>query len=168
MRKLTPTLLASAAIAMPALAPAMAQNNKQPQLQPQAQQQQQPNQHHANQSNGQQGQHQANQNNGQQNQQQADNQPIPSQQLGRSGVKQIQQALDKDGFKAGRTDGVYGRETRSAVRDFQKSKGMQGSGQINQQTLSDLGVNVATNENNQNSDHGGNNNQNGNDNPAPK
>jgi hypothetical protein len=156
MRKFTLTLLASAALAMPAMVPALAQNSPQNQ-QPQAQQQnnakpQQPNQQ------------QANQNNGQQNQQAA-NQAISPRQLGRSGVRQVQQALDKNGFHAGRSDGIDGPQTRTALRNFQKSKGIQSNGQINQQTLSDLGVNVASNQSN--ADQNGMSNQNGNNNPAP-
>lgn len=152
MKKLTPTLLASAALAMPAMVPAMAQN-QQPQAQQQNNTQQQP------------PEQQANQNNGQENQQQASNQPISTQQLGRSGVKKVQQALDKAGFNAGRQDGIAGSETKTALKDFQKSKGIQGSGQINQKTLSALGVNVASNENT--GDQNSMGSQNGNNNPAP-
>jgi hypothetical protein len=156
MKKLTLTLLAGAALAMPALVPAgivpaMAQNPPQNQ-QPQAQQQ----------NNGQANQQQANQPDQNQNQQQASNQTISPNQLGHKGVRQVQQALAKKGFHTGRADGIWGRDTRTALRDFQKSKGIQGGkGQLNQQTLSDLGVNVASNEGNQN------NNQNGSNNPSP-
>lgn len=136
MRKLTLTLLASVALAMPAMAPAMARNNPPPNQKSQVQQpsnaQQQPKRQ------------QANQQNGQPNQQQASNQPISPQQLGRSGVRKVQQALDKDGFHAGRPDGFDGTQTRTALKDFQKSKGIQGNGQITRQTLSDLGVQVAS------------------------
>jgi hypothetical protein len=127
MKKLTLTLLASAALVMPAMVPVMAQNTQQNQ-QPQAQQQ--PRQQSA--------QNQQNQ------QQQASNKTFSPRQLGRNGVKQVQQALDKDGFKAGNADGIWGRNTRSALEDFQKSKGIQSNGQLNQQTLSDLGVKVAS------------------------
>jgi hypothetical protein len=148
MKKLTLTLLAGAALAIPAVVPAMAQNPPQNQ-QPQAQQQ----------NNGQANQQQANQPD--QNQQQASNQSISPNRLGHNGVRQVQQALAKKGFHTGRADGIWGRDTRTALRDFQKSKGIQSKGQLNQQTLSDLGVNIASNEGNQN------NNQNGNNNPSP-
>lgn len=154
MRKLTLTLLASAALAMPAMVPAMAQTSsptQEPQMQHQSsateqQQAQQPNQQQAQQNNQQNSQNQANQNNGQQNPEQAANQPVPPRELGRSGVKQIQQALDKSGFHAGRADGIDGPKTRTALKDFQKSKGIQSTGKINQQTLSDLGVKMASNQ----------------------
>jgi peptidoglycan hydrolase-like protein with peptidoglycan-binding domain len=136
MKKLTLTLLAGAALAMPAAVPAMAQNGPQAQ-QPQAQQQQPKNQAPMNQQ--QSSQPQPNQ--------QAANQPVTPRQIGRSGVRQVQQALNKDGFHAGPTDGIYGRNTRTAVEDFQKSKKIQSNGQLNQQTLSQLGVNVASNQN---------------------
>jgi peptidoglycan hydrolase-like protein with peptidoglycan-binding domain len=152
MRKFTLTLLASAALAVPTVVPAMAQTN--PQTQPPMQHQQaqpQPNR-------------QVNRNNGPQNQQQAANQPVSPRQLGHSGVRQVQQALDKDGFRAGRADGIYGPETQAALKDFQKSKNIQSNGQLDRQTLSDLGVKMASNQTMQ-----GQNtmNQGGANNPAP-
>jgi peptidoglycan hydrolase-like protein with peptidoglycan-binding domain len=147
MKTLTLTLLAGAALAVPAVVPATAQNAPQSQ-QPQAQQPntQQPNQQQANQNQGQ--------------NQQASTQRISPRQLGRNGVRQVQQALDKSGFHAGRADGIFGRSTRTAVMDYQKSKGIHSNGQLNQQTLSDLGVKVASNENmgNQHNDQNGSNN----------
>jgi peptidoglycan hydrolase-like protein with peptidoglycan-binding domain len=136
MKKLTLVLLASAALAAPAAVPAMAQGTQN--QQPQAQQQQQSPQHSAQTNQQQSDQQQPNQ--------QASNQAISPQQIGRNGVRQVQQALDKDGFHAGRADGIWGRNTRTAVNDFQKSKKIQGSGRLNQQTLSELGVNVASNQ----------------------
>ncbi len=56
-------------------------------------------------------------------------------------IRQIQQDLKKDGFDAGRVDGVLGRETEAALRNFQKSKGLQQSGQPDNETLSALGMN---------------------------
>jgi opacity protein-like surface antigen len=169
MKKFTLTLLASAALAMPAMAPAMAQTN--PQTQPQVQHQKaqpQPNQQ-ANQNNGSQNaaqlpNQQAHRNTGQQNQQQAANEPVSPRQLGHSGVRQVQQALDKDGFHAGRADGIYGPETQAALKDFQKSKNIQNSGQLDRQTLSDLGVKMASNQNMQSQN---NMNQRATNNPAP-
>jgi hypothetical protein len=156
MKKITLTLLASAALAMPAMIPAMAQNAPQTQ-QPQAQQQNGP-QQNAQQPNQQQPNQQANQQNQGQNQQQASSRTISPRQLGRNGVREVQQALAKKGFHSGRADGIFGRDTRMALRSFQKSKGINSTGQLNKKTLSDLGVNVASNENN--------GNQNGNQNPG--
>jgi peptidoglycan hydrolase-like protein with peptidoglycan-binding domain len=146
MKKLTLTLLAGAALAMPAVVPAMAQNSPQNQ-QPQAQQQQQQPQNSAQTNQQQSSQQQPNR--------QASNQPVTPRQIGRNGVRQVQQALDKDGFHAGRADGLWGRNTRTAIKDFQKSKNIQGNGRLNQQTLSELGVNVASNQTNGNQNGGG-------------
>lgn len=169
MKKFTLTLLASAALAMPAMVPATAQTN--PQTQPQMQHQnaqpqpdQQANQNNGRQNAAQQPNRQVNQNTRQQNQQQAANEPVSPQQLGHSGVRQVQQALDKDGFHAGRADGIYGPETQAALKDFQKSKNIQNNGQFDRQTLSDLGVKMASNQNMQDQN---NMNESGNNNPAP-
>ncbi len=78
----------------------------------------------------------------------ANNQPVPAnnapqnqiqqQSSGQSGtqalnlnsdqIRQVQQKLDQSGFKAGQADGVLGRETENALRDFQKQKGLQQTG----------------------------------------
>ncbi|MGA7803928.1 peptidoglycan-binding domain-containing protein [Bradyrhizobium sp.] len=89
------------------------------------------------------------QNSGQQNssgqsaQNAPNNQPIPPQKLSSTEVKQVQQALDKDGFRAGRTDGRWGPETRVALEKFQQSKQIQSNGRLNQQTIADLGLNTS-------------------------
>jgi hypothetical protein len=132
MKKLTLALLASAALALPAAIPAMAQNNHQAR-QPQAQQQQQKPQNTA-------------ATKGQQPNQQASNRTVSPRQLGRNGVRKVQQALDNDGFHAGRADGIWGRNTRTALMHFQKSKDIKSNGQLNNKTLSDLGVKVASNQ----------------------
>jgi peptidoglycan hydrolase-like protein with peptidoglycan-binding domain len=73
--------------------------------------------------------------------QQAQN-TIDPQQLSSLQIKQIQQSLDKQGFKAGHADGKWGSETAQAVKQFQQKQNMQASGQLDQQTLQALGVNV--------------------------
>lgn len=156
MKKLTLALLASAALAMPVAVPAMAQNSPQTQK-PQAQQQQPQNPAEMKQKQSMQQpneQQSTQQPNGQQQpNKQASSQPISPQQLGRNGVRQVQQALNKDGFHAGKTDGIWGPDTRTAVNDFQKSKDIPGNGKLNKQTLSDLGVKMAANENTGNQDN---------------
>jgi peptidoglycan hydrolase-like protein with peptidoglycan-binding domain len=140
MKKTTLMLLASAALALPGALPAMAQNspaNQPPQAQNQAQNPQQP-----------QGQNQ-----------QASKQSVSSRQLGRRDVRQVQQALNKSGHRVGRADGIMGPRTREALQSYQKSKGMQASGKINQQTLSDLGVQVAQGSQGKQPSNQGNDNQ---------
>lgn len=152
MKKLTLALLASAALAMPVAVPAMAQNSPQTQK-AQQQQPQNPAEMKQKQSMQQPNEQQSTQQpNGQQPNKQASSQISP-QQLGRSGVRQVQQALNKDGFHAGKADGIWGPDTRTAVNDFQKSKDIPGNGKLNKQTLSDLGVKMAANENTGNQDN---------------
>jgi putative membrane protein len=61
--------------------------------------------------------------------------------LDRGQIREVQRALDQKGVKAGRADGIMGRETESALRSFQQREGLQATGQINQQTLAKLGLN---------------------------
>jgi hypothetical protein len=79
--------------------------------------------------------------NGQQNQRQAENVVRPSQ-LSKKQIRQIQESLNKKGFDAKHADGVWGRETADALRNFQKQNGLQGGGELTQHSLSQLGVNV--------------------------
>ena len=62
-------------------------------------------------------------------------------------IRQVQQKLDQSGFKAGQADGVLGRETENALRDFQKQKGLQQTGRPDNETLSALGVNGSAMQN---------------------
>ncbi|HLJ42965.1 MAG TPA: peptidoglycan-binding domain-containing protein [Candidatus Binataceae bacterium] len=59
----------------------------------------------------------------------------------REEIQQVQQALNQNGDRV-RVDGVLGRKTREAIRDFQQKNGLQASGRLDQQTLQKL--NVAT------------------------
>jgi peptidoglycan hydrolase-like protein with peptidoglycan-binding domain len=82
--------------------------------------------------------------NGQQNQRQAENVIRPSQ-LSKKQVRQIQESLNKKGFDAKHADGIWGPETAQALRTFQKQNGLQGHGQLTQQSLAQLGVMMNTN-----------------------
>jgi peptidoglycan hydrolase-like protein with peptidoglycan-binding domain len=147
MKKTIITLLATAALAAPAFAATSEAN--QPQQQPQAQQSQDTQQ-----------QSQAQPQNGRQqkNQNQASNQqPGGAQNLSRGEVKQMQSALNKQGFKAGRPDGRLGPETRHAVQAFNQKKGIQSNrGQPTEQTLAQLGMNGNQDQNGQQPQHKGN------------
>jgi outer membrane biosynthesis protein TonB len=104
---------------------AQPQQSSQPKAQPQKQSQAQPKQ------------------SPQPSQKQASNQKtISPNSLNNSEVRQVQTALNKNGFKAGRADGIWGRHTRAALENFQKSKGMTSNGQLTQGTMAALGVNV--------------------------
>ncbi len=120
MRKIA--LAAVAALALPLAGPALAQQNSTNQTAPP------------------QGQHQV-QPNGQQMQSQNQGGGQAQEQLSQNEVKQLQQALDRQGFQAGRQDGKLGPETKDALRKFQNSKGLQATGEPDQQTLQALGIN---------------------------
>jgi peptidoglycan hydrolase-like protein with peptidoglycan-binding domain len=141
MKKLAVALLATTMLGSPAAFAAT--TNQQPQQgQKQMQHNQKQGQNQTGQKQtGQNAQNQQNQPNGRQQAQ--NNQPIPSKDLSRGEIKQVQQALDKDGFKAGRADGRWGHETRAAVKQFQQSKQRQATGQLNQQTVADLGLDAS-------------------------
>jgi peptidoglycan hydrolase-like protein with peptidoglycan-binding domain len=140
MKSVVIALLASTALA----APAFAQNTPQPAQQPQQQSQmppksaQQPNAQPPKQLQAQPQQP------SQQDQHQASNnqKAISPNSLNNSQVRQVQTALNKDGFNPGRADGIWGAHTRTALENFQKSKGMTSNGRLTQGTLAALGVSV--------------------------
>lgn len=53
-------------------------------------------------------------------------------------VKQAQEQLSAMGHDAGPADGIIGPKTQAAVKEFQQSKGLQASGQLDSQTLAAL------------------------------
>ena len=55
-------------------------------------------------------------------------------------VREAQRALNDKGFSAGTVDGIMGPHTEQALRDFQQSQGLNTTGNLDQQTLSALGV----------------------------
>jgi hypothetical protein len=160
MKKFAVALLASAALSLPAIAASTDQQTQQPQMQQQSQQSQAQN---TNRSQAQpkstnqaaQSQPSAKQNRpatARQNppaaNKSAQNQPnqmktISPKGLSGSQIRQVQQALHKDGYQVGRVDGRWGAKTSDAVKQFQQSKNIKANGQLDQQTLSDLGLNGA-------------------------
>jgi peptidoglycan hydrolase-like protein with peptidoglycan-binding domain len=160
MKRIALALLATAALGMPAMAASnMNQQTQQPPAQPpqsQAQNMQKP---QAQTQNAQKlnTQKSSEQKSSSQNTKSSQAQPnnkgetaqnqsggtIQSNKLSQGEVRQVQQALNKDGFKAGRADGRWGAETSNAVKQFQQSKNIQANGQLDKQTISDLGLNVA-------------------------
>lgn len=55
-------------------------------------------------------------------------------------VRKVQKQLNDRGMQAGPVDGILGPKTRAALQEFQRSQGLQGGGNLNQQTLAALGV----------------------------
>lgn len=61
--------------------------------------------------------------------------------LSKRQISQIQRALDKKGFNARKVDGIWGPETASALRNFQRKNDINAHGHLTRQTLAKLGVN---------------------------
>lgn len=55
-------------------------------------------------------------------------------------VREVQQTLADRGYSAGPVDGRMGPRTQQALRDFQRDRNLQASGQPDQQTLAALGL----------------------------
>jgi peptidoglycan hydrolase-like protein with peptidoglycan-binding domain len=66
------------------------------------------------------------------------------QRLSKEQVKEIQEALKDKGQDPGMIDGIMGRKTQQALREFQKSQNLQVTGRVDQQTASALGVDVSS------------------------
>jgi peptidoglycan hydrolase-like protein with peptidoglycan-binding domain len=60
--------------------------------------------------------------------------------LNQDQIRQLQQALNDNGFDAGKVDGVMGASTSAALKRFQSKAGLQPTGQIDQQTLALVGL----------------------------
>lgn len=55
-------------------------------------------------------------------------------------VKQVQQKLNEAGFDCGTPDGIAGKKTKSAITAYQKDKGLEVTGTINDALLDSLGI----------------------------
>ncbi len=97
MRKTFITFLATAALVTPALAAPNLPKYQPPQPQAQA------------------------------NQQASNQQTVSPSSLSRDEIRQMQTALNNDGFNVGQPDGKWGPRTRAAVQKFDQSKGIQTS-----------------------------------------
>jgi peptidoglycan hydrolase-like protein with peptidoglycan-binding domain len=67
-------------------------------------------------------------------------QQITSEDLSKDEIRNIQQSLNRMGFNAGDVDGVWGSETKEALKTFQQRQGLESTGEVDQQTLAALGV----------------------------
>lgn len=67
-------------------------------------------------------------------------QPITAAQLSADQIRKVQQKLNQEGFHAGQVDGKWSSETQSAIRNFQQSKGIKATGQLDERTLDELGL----------------------------
>src|ERR1700726_1878691 len=64
--------------------------------------------------------------------------------LTREELQQAQTLLNEKGFNVGDVDGVLGPRTRRAVMAFQRQRGLEPTGQIDQQTATALGLSIAS------------------------
>jgi peptidoglycan hydrolase-like protein with peptidoglycan-binding domain len=75
----------------------------------------------------------------------ASGQPLPPlsyvQPLSPAAVRQVQEKLRQIGAYGGNADGIWGRDSQSALERFQSTHGLQVTGQLNQATAATLGVN---------------------------
>jgi peptidoglycan hydrolase-like protein with peptidoglycan-binding domain len=85
-----------------------------------------------------QGQSQQQQSQQEDQQQQQAQEPVDPSNLSKDEVRQLQQTLDKKGFSVKKVDGVWGPNTEAALRKFQKDNNIKASGQLTQETISEL------------------------------
>jgi sporulation protein YlmC with PRC-barrel domain len=69
-----------------------------------------------------------------------DQQPITASQLSAEQIRKIQQKLNQEGFHAGQVDGKWSSETQAAIKNFQQTKGIKATGQLDERTLDQLGL----------------------------
>lgn len=73
--------------------------------------------------------------------QQATEPPLPPpDRLQGASVRAIQERLHGLGFYTGGIDGIWGQSTQSAIQKFQQNRGLQPNGQLNQATVSAMGL----------------------------
>ena len=71
-------------------------------------------------------------------------------------VKQIQKKLKNWGYYNGNVDGIYGSQTLSAVKKFQKKNGLVSDGIVGQKTLAALGITTNSGSSNSSSSNSSN------------
>jgi len=60
-------------------------------------------------------------------------------------IMQVQQKLQQEGLYKGKVDGVDGKETRSALKQYQAKNGLDQTGKLDSQTAEKLGLNTEGN-----------------------
>jgi len=69
-----------------------------------------------------------------------DQRRLSADQMSAEQIRKVQQQLNKEGFHAGSVDGKWSSQTQNAIRNFQESKGLQVTGQLDERTLDELGL----------------------------
>jgi peptidoglycan hydrolase-like protein with peptidoglycan-binding domain len=67
----------------------------------------------------------------------------PPETLARSDIRQIQEALNKEGYPVSAVDGVWGPATESALRNYQEAKGLEPTGRLDHDTVLALGLSTS-------------------------
>lgn len=84
-------------------------------------------------------------------------QPLALSKMGSRGeeVRQIQTRLKKWGYYTGNVDGIYGTQTKNAVKKFQSKNGLEADGIAGKKTLEKIGIssNTSNNGGSSNSDY---------------
>jgi peptidoglycan hydrolase-like protein with peptidoglycan-binding domain len=62
----------------------------------------------------------------------------PDRPLTQADIRHAQQTLDELGYQLGTFDGRFGPRTRTAVRNFQRDKGLNATGRLDAETLAEL------------------------------
>lgn len=58
--------------------------------------------------------------------------------LSRSEIREVQRQLDSAGYPIASADGVMGPKTETAIRNFQRDKGINATGELNDETMKAL------------------------------
>lgn len=72
--------------------------------------------------------------------QQAGQAQAGSQQASSEMVRSVQQTLSEQGYDAGPVDGIMGPQTKEALEEFQQAQGLEASGELNEESLSAMGL----------------------------
>jgi sporulation protein YlmC with PRC-barrel domain len=67
-------------------------------------------------------------------------QEISAAQLSSEQIRKVQQKLNQQGFHAGQVNGKWSSETQNAISNFQQMKGLKTTGQLDERTLDQLGL----------------------------
>jgi hypothetical protein len=132
---LATTMISSLAFAADSMSPQASQDHSKDQMQGQMQDQTQMQGH-------QQAPKPEAQNAANHNQQAEDeSQPIAVKTLSRKEIREVQQALNKNGVNAGPTDGRWGPKTEDGLKQFEQAKKIPANGQLDRQAVASLGLN---------------------------
>lgn len=77
---------------------------------------------------------------GAQSQQTGGEQAASQQQADPEIVRSVQQSLSEQGYDAGPVDGIMGPQTKEALKEFQQAQGLDASGELNEQSLAEMGL----------------------------